>query len=72
MVAVATGGGSGVGRSTEDVLAHCGVTLGLDMDDLARYHLNYCAVSAHLGNLRRQGRVTTHLEGGRLTWRSAP
>lgn len=72
VVAVATGSGSGVGRSTEDVLAHCGVTLGLDMDDLARYHLNYCAVSAHLGNLRSQGRVTTHLEGGRLTWRSAP
>jgi len=53
---------------TEDVLATCGVTLGLAMDDLARYHLNYCTISAYLGYLRTAGRVSAELTGGRLVW----
>lgn len=59
------------GCGTEDVLATCGVTLGLDMDDLARYHLNYCTVSAYLGYLRSEGRVAADLSAGRLAWRRA-
>lgn len=64
-VTVADGGG------TEDVLAICGVTLGLNMSDLARYHLNFCTISAHLGHLRATGLVSADLADGRLAWRSA-
>mgnify|MGYP001248613564 CR=1 FL=1 len=59
------------GGGTEDVLAACGGTLGLEMNDLARYHLNFCTVSAHLGYLRATGRIVAELSGGRLAWRSA-
>lgn len=57
------------GGGTEDVLAACGVTLGLAMNDLARYHLNYCTVSAYLGYLRTLGRITAELSSVRLVWR---
>ncbi|HET8985036.1 MAG TPA: MBL fold metallo-hydrolase [Trueperaceae bacterium] len=59
------------GGGTEDVLAACGGTLGLEMNDFARYHLNYCTISAYLGYLRAAGRITADLTGGRLSWRSA-
>ena len=65
--AVASLGAAG----TEDVLACCGVNLGLDMSDLARYHLNYCTISAYLGYLRSTERVSADLAAGRLTWRQA-
>ncbi len=38
------------------------------MDDLARYHLNLCTVSAYLSHLRESGRVSATVAGGRLTW----
>jgi glyoxylase-like metal-dependent hydrolase (beta-lactamase superfamily II) len=56
------------GASSEDVLARVGETLGLAMEDLARYHLNLCTVSAYLTHLRETGRVEARLSGGRLTW----
>ena len=58
------------GGGTEDVLATCGVNLGLDMSDLARYHLNFCTISAYLGYLRSTGRLGADLTAGRLLWRS--
>ena len=59
------------GATTEEVLARVGAELGLAMDDLARYHLNLCTVSAYLSHLRESGRVEARLAGGRLTWASA-
>lgn len=55
---------SGVG--TEVVLAGACAELGIEMTDLKRYYLNSCAVHAHLGYLRSEGRVRLEL------WRGAP
>lgn len=52
----------------EAVLASVAEQLELRMTDLPRYHLNYTTVAAHLGYLRAEGRVSTSLNGGRLTW----
>ncbi len=57
--------------STEEVLAQVGDVMGLVMEDLARYHLNLCTVSAYLTHLRETGRVSSSLSTGRLTWRRA-
>ncbi len=57
--------------TTEEVLAAVGAALGLVMEDLARYHLNLCTVSAYLTHLRETGRVGESLSAGRLTWRRA-
>ena len=54
--------------TTEEVLARVAAELGLAMDDLPRYHLNLCTVSAYLSHLRSEGRVEVGLEAGRLTW----
>lgn len=59
------------GAGTEEVLAVVAGTLGLDMSDLARYHLNLCTVSAYLGFLRTQGRIRAELDGRRLRWVAA-
>lgn len=59
------------GSSTEDVLAAVGDALDLAMDDLPRFHLNLCTVSAYLSHLRETGRVVARLAGGRLTWVAA-
>ncbi len=61
--------GARSGASTEDVVVGSAESLGVVLDDLARYHLNYCVVSAHLGRLRELGEVTCAVEGGRLVWR---
>ncbi len=55
--------------TTEEVLARVGDMLGLVMNDLARYHLNLCTVSAYLSHLREAGAVQVAVGGGRLTWR---
>ena len=57
------------GASTEDVLAFTARELGLEMNDLPRFHLNLCAVSAYLAHLRRAGRIEPLAAAGRLTWR---
>ena len=59
------------GATTEEVLARVGTELGLVMDDLPRYHLNLCTVSAYLSHLREAGRVAASLGAGRLTWAAA-
>lgn len=59
------------GVGTEDVLAGACAVLGIELNDLPRYHLNLCTVSAYLAHLRRLGRVDAVLEGGRLLWRQA-
>lgn len=58
------------GASTEEVLVGVAAELDLDMNDLARYHLNLCTVSAYLSYLKGEGRIAPLLSGGRLTWRS--
>ncbi len=57
------------GAGIEAVLASVAEQLELRMTDLPRYHLNFTTVAAHLGYLRDEGRVSTELNGGRLTWR---
>lgn len=57
------------GASTEDVVVGSAESLGVVLDDLARYHLNFCVVSAHLGRLRELGEIACALEAGRLVWR---
>ncbi len=59
------------GSSTEEVMACSARTLGIVLEDLARYHLNYCAVSAHLGRLRGLGLITCDLVNSRLEWSRA-
>jgi glyoxylase-like metal-dependent hydrolase (beta-lactamase superfamily II) len=61
--------GARPGTSMEDVVAGSAETLGVMLDDLARYHLNYCVVSAHLGRLRELGLVACGVEARRLVWR---
>lgn len=56
------------GVGTEEVLAATCRTLGIELTDLPRYHLNLCTVAAHLAHLREQGRVGCALEDGRLLW----
>ena len=58
-----------VGGGTEAVLAGACASLGIELSDLPRYHLNLCTVSAYLTYLREQGRVDAVLDGGALTWR---
>lgn len=59
------------GATTEGVLAAACRTLGIVIDDLARYHLNLCVVAAHLSRLRELGMVTCDLVAARLEWRQA-
>ncbi len=61
--------GAPIGTSTEDVVVRSAESLGVALDDLARYHLNFCVVSAHLGRLRELGEITCAVEAGRLVWR---
>ncbi len=56
--------------TSEQVLKRVGDGMGLAMNDLPRYHLNLCTVSAYLTHLRETGRVEATLDAGRLTWRS--
>ena len=56
------------GTGSEAVLAGACDALGIVMEDLPRYHLNLCTVSAYLTYLREAGRVEARLEGGRLLW----
>lgn len=56
------------GVGTETVLAEVAEKLELRMTDLPRYHLNFTTISAYLGYLRAEGRVSAELTGGRLTW----
>lgn len=58
------------GAGTEEVLAFTAAELGLEMNDLPRYHLNLCTVSAYLTHLRSQGLVEPHTTGGRLYWQA--
>lgn len=57
------------GVGTEDVLAAATREMGAIMTDLARYHLNLTTITAYLGWLRHEARVTCSLEEGRLLWR---
>lgn len=59
------------GVGTEDVLARATTEMGAIMTDLARYHLNLTTITAYLGWLREEGRVSADLEDGRLLWRRA-
>lgn len=59
------------GATTETVLAGACRTLGIVVDDLARYHLNLCVVAAHLSRLRELGMVTCNLADARLEWSQA-
>ncbi len=65
VLAAATGVGA------EEVLAGACRALGVVIDDLPRYHLNFCTVAAYLGYLRDAGRVEARLESGRLRWHPA-
>ena len=56
------------GVGTEGVLANVAERLELSMTDLPRYHLNFTTVTAYLGYLRAEGRVSADLSAGRLTW----
>lgn len=56
------------GVGTESVAAQACRTLAIEISDLPRYHLNLCAVSAHLGHLRDSGRVRAELRSGALVW----
>lgn len=60
------------GGGLEDVLAVSCETLGIEMTDLPRYHLNQCTVAAYLSYLRAEGRVELRLESGRLRWYALP
>lgn len=59
------------GVGTEDVLEGACGALGIEVRDLARYHLDLCTVSAYLSYLRGAGRVEARLQGARLTWHRA-
>lgn len=59
------------GGGTEDVLHGACRALGIALEDLPRYHLNLCTVSAYLSYLRVEGRVEARLENGRLVWTRA-
>lgn len=59
------------GVGTEEVLANATEKMGAIMTDLARYHLNFTTITAYLGWLREQGRVSASLQGGRLLWTRA-
>lgn len=72
LAACEQGAAAGAGSGTEDVLAFTARELGLEMNDLPRYHLNLCTVSAYLSHLRREGAIEPHLVDGRLQWRPAP
>ncbi len=58
------------GIGTEGVLKAAADTLGLEMQDLPRYYLNLCVVSAYLSYLRETGRVEVGLEHNELRWRA--
>lgn len=57
------------GTTTEEVMATVAEALRIEVADLARYHLNHCTVSAHLGHLRERGLVDCAVERSRLVWR---
>ena len=56
------------GASTEAVMAGATRALGMVVDDLARYHLDLCVVSAHLARARELGLVRCELADARLRW----
>jgi len=56
------------GASTEEVMARAAAALGMVVDDLARYHLDVCVVSAHLARARELGLVACELADARLRW----
>ena len=56
------------GLSTEGVLKAAADALGLEINDLPRYYLNLCVVSAYLSFLRETGRVELKLEHNELRW----
>jgi len=59
------------GVGTEEVLARATHEMGAIMTDLPRYHLNFTTITAYLGWLRHEGRITGELVDGRLIWRHA-
>lgn len=58
--------------STETVLQTVCQTLNITMNDLPRYYLNLCVVSAYLSYLRETGEVTVRLEANQVLWQSKP
>ena len=56
------------GVSTESVLKAAADTLELTINDLPRYYLNLCVVSAYLSFLRETGRVELKLEHNEVRW----
>lgn len=56
------------GVEAAEVLARVAATLGVADPDLARWHLNFTTIHAHLGALRRDGTLEVRLEGHRLLW----
>ena len=56
------------GLSTEGVLKAAADALGLEINDLPRYYLNLCVVSAYLSFLREAGRVELKLEHNEVRW----
>ena len=56
------------GLSTEGVLKAAADALELEINDLPRYYLNLCVVSAYLSFLRETGRVELKLEHNEVRW----
>ncbi|MDZ7703827.1 MAG: MBL fold metallo-hydrolase [Trueperaceae bacterium] len=56
------------GATTDDVLRRSCDTLGIELTDLPRYHLNRCVVLGYLEYLRESGRVEVRLADNRLLW----
>ncbi len=56
------------GVGTEGVLKTAADALGLEMQDLPRYYLNLCVVSAYLSYLREAGRVELTVRNNQIVW----
>jgi glyoxylase-like metal-dependent hydrolase (beta-lactamase superfamily II) len=56
--------------STEQVLKMVCQRLNIIMNDLPRYYLNLCVVSAYLSYLREKGDVEVRLEDNQVLWKS--
>ncbi len=54
--------------TTEEVLAASCHALNISMNDIPRYYLNLCVISAYLSYLREENKVGTELNGNRLLW----